>query len=133
MISVSPEAMGVPLPATRVCSTSCFGAGPAGNVTVGLVLNGPVTLIPVSAMTGESPVVGVLAAGVELVDEGWVEEGLDPADGEPEPDEQAASEMPAATSSVTRAGPPRDRVRATLPIDVQSVVRRQRLEPNRAI
>src|SRR6202044_3999530 len=107
MISVSPEAMGVPLPATRVCSTSCLGGGPAGNVTVGLVLKGPVTLIPVFSTTGVSAEVGAPAAGVEVVGDGCPDEGLDPADAEWEPDEQALSEMIPATSSATMVGPPR--------------------------
>jgi len=121
VITVSPEATEVPLPAIRVCSLSCLGGPLVGKVNVGLVLKAPVTWIPVFSTTGPSAEVGTLAVDVEVVGEGWLEEGLDPADGEREPDEQALSEMIAATSSAMHGGPPRNRVRTTLPIDFHSL------------
>jgi hypothetical protein len=78
-----------------------------------LVSKAPVTLIPVFSTTGVSAVVGAPAVGVELVGDGWSDEGLDPADEERELDEQALSEMTAATSSVSVIRPPRNRVRAS--------------------
>ena len=105
-------------------------AGLAGKVTVGLVLNAPVTLIPVFSTTGVSPEDGPLVVGVELADDGWLDEGLDPADGEREPDEHALTEITAAASSASSVGLPRHRVRATLPIESHSVVG-PAAEPNR--
>ena len=58
-----------------------------------------------------------------MVDDGWPDEGLDPADGEREPDEQALTEITAATSSASRVGLPRHRVRPTLAIDFHSVAK----------
>jgi hypothetical protein len=80
-------------------------------------------LIPVFATTGVSPEDGALAVGVELVVDCCLDEGLDPADEEREPEEQALSEMTAATNSASTVGPPRNRVRATLAIDFHSLVR----------
>jgi hypothetical protein len=80
-------------------------------------------LIPVFSATGASAELGALAEGVELLGDGWLDEGLDPADGERELDEQALSETTAATSSASSVGPPRNRVRAKLPIDFHSLVR----------
>src|SRR5579864_4365524 len=122
--------MGVPLPATIVCSMSCLGGRLAGKATVGLVLKAPVTLMPVSSTTGVSAEAGALAVGVEVVGDGWLDAGLDPADGEREPDEQALSATTTATSSASSAGPARNRVRATFPIESHPVVR-QPFEPNR--
>ena len=99
---------------------SCFGGWLAGNVTVGLVSKAPVTLIPVFSTTGASAEVGALPVGVELVD--GCDEELDAADGEWELDEQALSEMTAASSEASSVGPPRNRARPTLPIDFHSVL-----------
>ena len=100
-----------------------MGGWLAGKVTVGLVLKAPVTLIPVFPTTGASAEVGALARRASRwSDDGWLDEGLDPADGERELDEQALSEMTAASSSASSVGRPRNRVRATLPIDFHSVV-----------
>jgi hypothetical protein len=79
-------------------------------------------LIPVFSTTGVPPEVGAVV-GVELVGDGWPDEGLDPADGEREPDEQALSEIIAAASSASSAGLPRSRVRATLPIQFHFIFR----------
>jgi hypothetical protein len=95
-----------------------------------LVLNAPVTLIPVFSTTGASPEVGALPADGELVGDGWPDEGLDPADEEREPDEQALSDTTAASSTASSVDPPRNRARTTLPIDFHSVVRRAASEPN---
>ena len=85
---------------------------------VGVVLKAPVTLIPVSPTTGASVDVGALALGLEVeVDDGWVDEGLDPADEERELEEHALSVVSAASSSTSSVGRPRNPVRATLPID----------------
>jgi hypothetical protein len=73
-------------------------------------------LIPVLATTGESPEV----VGLDEDVEGWVDDGLDPADLAWEPDEQALSDMTAASSSATGVDPPRNRVRTTLPINIHS-------------
>jgi hypothetical protein len=88
-----------------------------------LVSKAPITLIPVFSTTGESPEVGALPVEAELVGDELPDEGLDPAEEEREPDEQALSEMTAASSSTSSVGLPRNRVRARLPIDFHSVVR----------
>jgi hypothetical protein len=74
-------------------------------------------------------VVGAPAVGVELVDDGWSDEGLDPADEERELDEQALSEMAAAASNASVIGPPRNRVRASLAIEFHFVVGRAAVGP----
>jgi hypothetical protein len=132
VITVSPEATGVPLPGTRVCSMSCWGGWLAGKVSVGLVLNDPVTVIPVLPTTGASVGVGELAVVVEVVGGGALDEGLDPADGEREPDEQALREITAVSSSASRVGPPRHRACTASPIDFHSVVKQAGAEPNRS-
>jgi hypothetical protein len=85
-------------------------------------------LIPVFSTTGVS--VEVVGPGVDVelaedgsLDDGWLDDGLDPADGDRELDEQALSETTAASSSASSVGPPRNRARTTLPIDFHSVVR----------
>jgi hypothetical protein len=72
-------------------------------------------------MTGAPDEAGPLALDVEVVGDGWPDEGLDPADGEREPDEQALSEMTAAASRAAHWGPPRHPVRTTLPIELHSI------------
>jgi hypothetical protein len=71
-------------------------------------------VIPEFFATGASAEVGVLPVAAEL--DGCDEE-LDAAEGEWELDEQALSEMTAASSGASTVGPTRQRARATLPID----------------
>ena len=81
----------MPLPAIKGLLDELLRvAGWPGRVTVGLVLNAPVTLIPVFSTTGVSLEDGPLVVGVEPADDGWLDEGLDPADGEREPDRRRA-------------------------------------------
>jgi len=82
-------------------------------------------LIPVFSTTGASPEVGALPVGVEVVGDGWVDEELDPADGERELDEQALSETTAASSSASSVSPPRRRACTALRIKFHSVVREE--------
>jgi hypothetical protein len=103
--TVSPAATGVPLPATRVCSTSCFGGWLAGKVTVGFVLKAPVTLIPVFSTTGASSEVD------------GCDDELEAALGEWELDEQALNEMATASTDASRAGRTSERARAGSPLD----------------
>lgn len=96
---------------------SCFGGPLAGKVTVGLALKAPVTVIPVLATTGASVGLGAPAGDVDAVGDGRLDEGLGPADGDREPDEQALSEMTAAATRASRVGTPRNRVRTMSAID----------------
>jgi hypothetical protein len=130
-MTVSPAATGVPLPAMTVCSMSCFGGPLAGNVTVGLVLNAPVTLIPVLAATGPPAVVDVLPLAAELdgsdveLDGSDVE--LDAADEAWELDEQALTKMITASSGTSSVDPTRKRARPTLPIRFHPILSHSRL------
>ena len=123
-MTVSPAVTGVPLPAMTVCSVSCLGGPLAGNVTVGLVLNAPVTLIPVFAATGPPAVVDVLPLAAEL-DGSDVE--LDAADEVWELDEQALSKMATASSGTSSVDPTRKRARPTLPIRFHPILSHSRL------
>ena len=69
---------------------------------------------------------------VDVAGDGWADDGVDPADGEREPDEHAPSEITAASSSTSRVGPRRNGVRATLPIDSIPSPSRQAFDPNRS-
>ena len=109
---------------------SCLGAWLAGKVSVGLVLKAPVTLIPVSFTTGVSPSSAALEVGAELVGDDWADEGLDPAEGERELDEQALSNVSAATSGASTVSPPRHRARGKISHLFQSVLGGQPLQPS---
>src|SRR5438270_11788868 len=119
----------MPVPVTTVCSRSCFGAGRAGKVNVGLASKAPVRVIPVFPTTTASVGAGA-PADVDVL--GWLDEEVDP-DEEWEPDEQAPAVMTAAAPS--RANPvclPRNRARASLPIEIPFPgSNRQTVEPNR--
>src|SRR5215469_2584536 len=110
-MTVSPEAIAVPLPLMSVWSMSWLGGWLAGKVTVGLVSKAPVTLTPVFSTTAAPPV------DVEPV------VGLDPVERDPEPDEQALTETTVAKSTATSIDPPGNRARTKSAINFHSVVR----------
>ena len=87
--------------------------------------------MPVLATTGPPVEVGPLAVDVDGTGDAWLDVGLDPADGEGEPDEQALSEQAALASRASHFAFRDHVLLATLPIESHSVAWQEVFNPNR--
>ena len=94
---------------------SCFGGWLAGKRHRRLGVEGSAHFDPGLLYDGRVTRGRGAARGCRAVD--GCDEELDAAEGEWELDEQALSEMTAASSEASSVGPTRNRARATLPID----------------